>query len=127
MNFISRRTAIKGGAAVAVAALVPTVAAAGDARLLSEIAEFRKQWAEYIEVDEAAHKAWAKADAERSARPDHDHFSTLLKKHGADQSASMVNAARRSPGFKLRNSLRAFVMSCSEPLSAAALRATVVG
>ena len=48
-------------------------------------------------------------------------------RRGSDQSESMVNAARRSPDFKLRNSFRAFVMSCSEPLSAATLRATVVG
>jgi hypothetical protein len=44
-----------------------------------------------------------------------------------DQSSSMANAALRSPGFNLRNSVRAFLMSRSDPLSAAACRATVVG
>jgi len=37
-----------------------------------------------------------------------------------DQSSSIVSAARRSPGFSLRNIARAFLMSRSEPLSAAA-------
>ena len=53
--------------------------------------------------------------------------ATETTRHGADQSASMVNAARRSLGFNLRNSVRAFLMSCSESLSAAAFSATVVG
>ena len=44
-----------------------------------------------------------------------------------DQSPIMARAARRSPGFNLRNNVRAFLMSRAEPLSAAALRATVVG
>ncbi len=48
-------------------------------------------------------------------------------RHDAYQSAIMVNAACRSPGFNLRNNVRAFLMSRSESLSAAALRATVVG
>ncbi len=60
---LSRRTALRGGAAVAVAAAVPSVAVADDRKLLSEIAEFRKLWAEYVEVDTAAHAGWAKADA----------------------------------------------------------------
>ena len=42
-------------------------------------------------------------------------------RHGAYQSASMINAVRRKAGFNLRNSVRAFLMSCSEPLSAATL------
>ena len=43
------------------------------------------------------------------------------------ETGSMAKAALRSPGFNLRNSVRAFLMSRSDPLSAAACRATVVG
>lgn len=43
------------------------------------------------------------------------------------QSSIMFSAAFRSPGFRRRNNVRAFLMSCSEPLSAADLRAIVVG
>jgi hypothetical protein len=39
-----------------------------------------------------------------------------------DQSSSMAKAALRSPGFNLRNSVRAFLMFRSDPLSAAACR-----
>lgn len=47
--------------------------------------------------------------------------------HISSQSAIMFSAALRSPGFRRRNSVRAFLMSCSAPLSAADLSATVVG
>jgi hypothetical protein len=43
------------------------------------------------------------------------------------QGSIIASAARRSPGFIFRNNARAFLMSRSEPLSAAAFRATVVG
>jgi hypothetical protein len=43
------------------------------------------------------------------------------------QSSIILNAACRSPGFNLRNSVRAFLTFCSEPVSTATLKATVVG
>ncbi len=44
-----------------------------------------------------------------------------------DQSSIIANAAFRSPDFNFRNNARAFLISLSEPLSAAKFRATVVG
>src|SRR3546814_6703851 len=55
-----------------------------------------------------------------SRRPHHGSWTA-----GDAQSDSIVMAARRSPGFSLRNSARARLASCSEPLSAAFAIATV--
>ena len=61
---VSRRNAIKGGAAVAVAATVPSVAVADDGKLLSEIAEFRPLFTRYVTAEAQAHAAWEAADAD---------------------------------------------------------------
>ena len=59
-----------------------------------------------------------------SARNGGDGHSTRM---AAAHSSIMRNAACRSPGFNLRNSVRAFLMSCSAPDSVAALKANVAG
>ena len=106
MNALSRRAALRGSAAVAVAVAVPTVAVADDGKLFSEIAEFRKQWAEYTKVHTAAFKAWANADAERTAADTHAQFMALLKKHGGDSWDRMNELDKKLR----RRSVRLFAM-----------------
>ena len=54
---VSRRNAIKGGAAVAVAATVPSVAVADDAELLKLEADWRRTQAAWRATDELADEA----------------------------------------------------------------------
>ena len=111
---LSRRTAIKGGAAVAVAAAVPSVAVAGDGKLLSEIADFRKLWAVVKSAHATAYNARRQAEAdpdyprfpaeiarEQDARGIEYDFSEIVRQHGDAHDAILERHGCHEPWDRL--------------------------